>query len=102
MPTYVLLTTLTAEGGHTLHAHPERMLEVNQEITEFGCNVVSQYALLGSHDFITIVEAPDNATIAHLSIDLSSRRTVKITTLPAISVPELVEKLKGPKQIGRK
>ena len=74
----------------------------NQEITEFGCNVVSQYALLGSHDFITIVEAPDNATIAHLSIDLSSRRTVKITTLPAISVPELVEKLKGPKQIGRK
>ena len=43
MPTYVLLTTLTAEGGHTLHAHPERMLEVNQEITEFGCTVVSQY-----------------------------------------------------------
>ena len=34
MPTYVLLTTLTAEGGHTLHAHPERMLEVNKEINE--------------------------------------------------------------------
>jgi len=27
---------------------------------------------------------------------------VKITTLPAIPVSELVEKLKGPKQIGRK
>jgi uncharacterized protein with GYD domain len=102
MPTYVLLTTLTAEGGHTLHAHPERMLEVNREIGEFGCNVLSQYALLGSHDFITIVDAPDNATVAHLSIDLSSRRTVKITTLAAIPIEELVEKLKGPKQIGRK
>jgi uncharacterized protein with GYD domain len=102
MPTYVLLTTLTAEGGHTLHAHPERMLEVNREISEFGCNVLSQYALLGSHDFITIVDAPDNATVAHLSIDLSSRRTVKITTLAAIPIEELVEKLKGPKQIGRK
>ena len=102
MPTYVLLTTLTAEGGHTLHAHPERMLEVNREISDFGCKVLSQYALLGSHDFITIVDAPDNATVAHLSIDLSSRRTVKITTLAAIPIEELVEKLKGPKQIGRK
>src|SRR3984893_12334541 len=102
MPTYVLLTTLTAEGGHTLHAHPERMLEVNREISDFGCKVVSQYALLGSHDFITIVDAPDNATVATLSIDLSSRRTVKITTLAAIPIEELVEKLKGPKQIGRK
>jgi uncharacterized protein with GYD domain len=102
MPTYVLLTTLTAEGGHTLHAHPERMLEVNREISDFGCKVVSQYALLGSHDFITIIDAPDNATVAHLSIDLSSRRTVKITTLAAIPIEELVEKLKGPKQIGRK
>ncbi|HZZ34493.1 MAG TPA: GYD domain-containing protein [Caulobacteraceae bacterium] len=101
MATYVLLTTLTGEGGHTLHAHPERMLEVNREISEFGCKVVSQYALLGSHDFITVVEADDNATIAHLSIDLSSRGTVKITTMPAIPVSELVEKLKGPKQIGR-
>jgi uncharacterized protein with GYD domain len=77
-------------------------LKVNREISEFGCKVLSQYALLGSHDFITIVDAPDNATVAHLSIDLSSRRTVKITTLAAIPIEELVEKLKGPKQIGRK
>ena len=102
MPTYVLLTTLTAEGGHTLHSHPERMLEVNNDTSEFGCKVVSQYATLGQYDFVTVVEAPDNATLAHLSIDLSSRRTVKVVTLPAIPVPELVEKLKGPKQMGRK
>ncbi len=44
MPTYVLLTTLTAEGGHTLHAHPERMLEVNREISEFGCKVLRCWA----------------------------------------------------------
>jgi hypothetical protein len=33
--TYVLLSTLTPEGGHTLHTHPERMAHVNQEITDF-------------------------------------------------------------------
>lgn len=51
---------------------------------------------------MTIVEAPDNATIAHLSIDLASRGTVKIVTLPAIPVPELVEKLKSSVHIGHK
>lgn len=101
MGTYVLLSTLTPEGGHTLHANPERLGEVNTEIAEFGCTVVSQYALLGAYDFLTIVEAPDNETIAHLSVDLGSRGTVKVTTLPAIPVDNFVEKLKGPKQMGR-
>jgi uncharacterized protein with GYD domain len=99
--TYVLLSSLTPEGGQTLHAHPERMVEVNQEISDFGCTVVSQFALLGPYDFLTVVEAPDNETIAHLSVDLSSRGTVKVTSYPAIPVDKLVEKLKGPQQMGR-
>ena len=49
----------------------------------------------------TIVEAPDNETISHLSIDLSSRGTVHITTLPAMPTSQLRERLTGPRQIGR-
>ena len=101
MSVYVLLSVLTPEGGHTLHANPERMQEVNQEISDFGCTVVSQYALLGAYDFLTVVEAPDNETIAHLSVDLGSRGTVKVTTLPAIPIDAFVDKLKGPEQMGR-
>jgi uncharacterized protein with GYD domain len=101
METYVLLSSLTSEGGQTLHAHPDRMEDVNKEIAEFGCSVVAQYAVLGPYDFVTIVEAPDNETIAHLSVDLSSRGTVKVTTLPAIPVDRLISKLKGPEQMGR-
>jgi uncharacterized protein with GYD domain len=76
------------------------MIEVNREIAEFGCRLVGQYATLGIYDFVTIIEAPDNETIAHLSIDLSSRGTVKIMTLPAIPVSDLVGKLKETKQMG--
>ena len=97
MPSYVLLSSLTPEGGQTLHAHPERLAEVNREIGEFGCKVVAQYATLGPYDFVTVVEAPDNATITHLSINLGSRGTVKIMTLPALPIDELVGKLKGSK-----
>jgi uncharacterized protein with GYD domain len=102
MPTCVLLSTLTPEGRHTLHSDPDRLDEVNQEITDFGCEVVAQYAVLGRYDFVTVIEAPDNETVAHLSVDLGSRGTVNIMTLPAIPIAQLRAKLKGPKQMGRK
>ena len=102
MPTYVLLSTLTPEGRQTLHKNPDRLEEVKREIAEFGCTVVAQYALLGQYDFLTIVDAPDNETVAHLSVDLGSRGTVNITTLAAIPTAEFREKLKGTKQLGRR
>ena len=94
MPTYILLSTLTAEGRQTLHKSPDRLEEVNKEIADFGCKVVAQYAVLGAYDFITVVEAPDNETAAHLSVDLGSRGTVNIITLPAIPIdcPALLPK----------
>jgi uncharacterized protein with GYD domain len=101
MPTYVLLSTLTPEGRQTLHKDPDRLDEVNQEIADFGCRVLEQYAVLGQCDFITIIEAPDNETVAHLSVDLGSRGTVNIVTLPAIPLSDLRAKLKGSKQMGR-
>ncbi len=102
MPTYVMLTTLTPEGSQTLHKRPERLEEVNREIEGFGCKVVAQYAVLGQYDFVSIVEAPDNETIAHLSVDLASRGTVKIQTLAASPLPDLISKLKSKAQIGRR
>ena len=101
MGTYVLLSTLTPSGGSTLHTHPHRLKEVNSEITQFGCRVISQYALLGPYDFLTIVEAPDNETIAHLSVDLGSRGTVKVTSMPAMTIDALVDKLQSPEQMGK-
>ena len=101
MPTYILLTTLTPEGRQTLHKNPERLDEVNKEIADFGCKVVAQYAVLGAYDFVSIIEAPDNETIAHLSVDLGSRGTVNITSLPAMTTAQLRDKLKGSKQMGR-
>jgi uncharacterized protein with GYD domain len=85
-----------------LHSDPDRLDEVNQEITDFGCEVVAQYAVLGSYDFVTVIQAPDNETVAHLSVDLGSRGTVSMVTLRALPIAELRAKLKGPKQMGRK
>ncbi|PZC46409.1 MAG: Uncharacterized protein, contains GYD domain [Chloroflexi bacterium] len=93
MSIYVLLTKLTGAGRHTLHARPERLLEVNQEVERFGCRILAQYAVLGAFDFVSIVEAPDNGAITQLSAHLGGRGTVSITTLSAIPIERYLARL---------
>jgi uncharacterized protein with GYD domain len=100
MGTYILMSTLTVDGGRALHANPDRINEVNEEISEFGCSVIAQYATLGRYDFVTIIEAPDEGTVAHLVVGLSSRGTVRIETMAAIRRAEFLERLRGPKNMG--
>ena len=100
MPRYVLLSTLTPEGRKTVHQHPERIQAVGEEIHAFGCSVVDQYAVLGPYDFVTIVEGPDNETVAHLAVDLGSRGTVNVMTLPAIAMSAFAAELQRSEQLG--
>ena len=100
MPTYILLSTMTPEGRQTLLEHPDRLELVNKEISDLGCKVTAQYAVLGPYDFVTTIEAADNATIAHLSVSLGSRGTINIVTLPAIPTPEFRDKLKEGEHLG--
>jgi uncharacterized protein with GYD domain len=41
---------------------------------------------LGKYDFVNVVEAPDNRTIAKISVELGARGTVEIMTLPVVSL----------------
>ena len=89
MPTYVMLTNLTADGVRTLKNNPGRVSEVNAEVEQIGAKVISQYATLGQYDFVTIVEAPDDQTMAKVSVELGSRGTMTSQTLTAISADDL-------------
>ena len=95
MATYILLSSLTDDGRKTIKTRPERIQEVNKEIEAMGAKVVDQYACLGPYDFVSIVEAVDNETIARISVELGARGTVQIMTMPALRVPDFVERLKG-------
>ena len=72
MPTYLMLTTLTEKGIQTLKSNPARLREVNRDVEELGAKVLHQWATLGEFDFVNIVEAPDTATIARVSVALGA------------------------------
>ena len=94
MPTYLMLTNLTAEGLRTLKNNPGRTTEVNKEVEQMGGKVVTQYATLGEYDFVTVIEAPDERTMARAAVMLAARGTMRTTTMQAIPVEDLIALLK--------
>jgi uncharacterized protein with GYD domain len=94
MPVYILLSTLTDEGRKTVKSKPDRIKEVNREIEGMGAKVLGQYAVLGMYDFVNIVEAPGNDTMAKISVALGARGTVQLMTLPAMLIDDFVKTLK--------
>ncbi|MCJ7630959.1 GYD domain-containing protein [Candidatus Bathyarchaeota archaeon] len=93
MGTYILLSTLTAEGRKTVKDKPERILEVNKEIETFGAKVLHQYAVLGPYDFVSVVDAPDNETILRIALELGSRGTINMISMPALPTDNIVQSI---------
>jgi uncharacterized protein with GYD domain len=93
MPIYILLSSLSTQGVQTLKANPDRPREVNRDVEELGARVLHQWATLGEFDFVNVVEAPDLATVARVSVALGSRGSTRIQTLPALAIDEFIATL---------
>ena len=93
MAIYLLLSRLSQQGVATLKSNPDRLREVNSDVAELGATVLHQWATLGEFDFVSVVEAPDTATIARVSVALGARGSTRIETLPALTIDEFIQTL---------
>ena len=93
MPIYVMLSRLSQQGVQTLKANPDRLREVNRDVEELGAKVLHQWATLGGFDFVNVVEAPDIATVARVSVALAARGSTRIETLPALTIDQFIQTL---------
>ena len=88
-----MLSTLSAEGVQTVKNNPQRIREVNHELEQLGSTVKAQWSTLGRFDFVNVVEAPDEATMARVSVELGSRGSARYETLTAIPVDDFIASL---------
>ena len=93
MPVFIMLTRLTSNGVKTLKDNPGRVQEVNKEVEQLGVKVLSQWATLGEYDLVSVVEAPDERTMAKVSVELGSRGTTSNETMSAIPAEEFTKSL---------
>jgi len=94
MATYLMLANLTDEGRRVVKDNPDRLRELAKEVEYMGVKIIAQYALLGPHDFVNIIEAPSDEVVAKLAIYLSARGTIAPTTMPAMTLDSLIATLK--------
>jgi len=90
---YVMLSSLSESGRKVLRERPGWIRKVNADVERMGARVIAQYAVLGPYDFVTVVEAPDNATISRVSVELGARGSVQMMTMAALPLDEFIGRL---------
>jgi uncharacterized protein with GYD domain len=103
---YIMLSTLSESGRKVLRERPGWIRKVNADVERMGARVVAQYAVLGPYDFVTVIDAPNNAAISRISVELGARGGVAGITMAAIPLDQFIDGLedngKPPKRSARK
>jgi len=94
MVLFIVLSRLTDEGAETILKKPERIIEVNKELENYGAKVLEQYVVFGDFDFVNIVEVQDPERFLKALVELNSRGTIRTTTYLAVKVDRFIEVMK--------
>ena len=57
---------------------------------QLGATVKAQWATLGQFDFVNVVEAPDEKTIARVSLELGSRGTGEVRDIERDPIDDFI------------
>ena len=96
MATYVLLLTLTPDGRERAAGDPQSVADAEAQVSVPGVNMLGLYGVLGEYDFVAIVEADDNETVARFSLELGVAAGVHVETMPAIPITRLESSSRPP------
>jgi uncharacterized protein with GYD domain len=89
MPTYVLLIDWTQQGIQNFRESVDRYEAARSQFEGMGVRFKDIYWTLGSHDIVSIAEAPDGETLAAALLMLGSQGNVRTTSLRALSADEM-------------
>jgi uncharacterized protein with GYD domain len=83
MATYIALLNWTEQGIKTVKNSPKRLDGVRKQARKLGCEMKDVYLTIGAHDLVTVIEGPDDETVARLLLSVGSAGNVRTTTLKA-------------------
>ncbi len=88
MSTYVILATYTDQGAKRVREIGKGTEAFKDDIEKLGGKLVSFYALMGSFDFVVIVEYPNDEAALQRLLTMAMRGDFKTTTCKAFSSEE--------------
>jgi len=90
MAKFVILTKLSAPGRRQLLHDAGSLPDLSEELSGVDAKIVEQYALLGTHDFLTVVDVPVPLDAFKLSIADRGAEGVVRSIFPAMDLPLFV------------
>ena len=94
MPRYIVFTELTSAGCRTSLNDPAWCGGLSATVEEVAGKIVEQYAILGPHQFCTVVDVRDNDAAHFVKLAGRDGAGAKHTVVPAIDLA-LFERLLG-------
>jgi uncharacterized protein with GYD domain len=88
MATYISLLRYTQQGVEQIKDSPARLDAARKAFEELGASIKAFYLVTGQYDAMVITEAPDDTTVAKVSLALGSRGNVRTETLRAFTEAE--------------
>lgn len=88
MANYVVLFNLTHQGIQNIAEGPTRVEKFKELCRSRGAAVTSFYLVMGRYDAIAILEAPDDQTVAKLTLELGALGNVRTETLRGFTEDE--------------
>ncbi len=93
MATYIMLMKFTTPGAQSIKDGKAGRAAGKRAAKAMGITWKQQYLVMGGYDIINIVEAPDEHTMARVSLELGSRGTARYESLVAIPVDDFISAL---------
>jgi uncharacterized protein with GYD domain len=88
MATYLALMRWTKEGIEKIKDSPARLDAARKAIEPHGGKITSFYMLMGQYDMAVVIDAPDDAALARISLSLASKGGIRTETLRAFTEDE--------------
>jgi uncharacterized protein with GYD domain len=95
MATYLALMRWTKEGIEKIKDSPARLDAARKALEPAGVKITSFYMLMGQYDMAVVIEAPDDAALARISLSLASKGGVRTETLRAFTEDEYRKIISG-------
>jgi uncharacterized protein with GYD domain len=88
MPMYVVLSNFTETGRTDVKNTSERLDRLAPVAEKLGVKVLVNAITMGQYDVVTVMEAPDDATIAKVISTVLSRGYVTTQTMRGFTIEE--------------
>ena len=88
MSTYISLIRYTQKGIENIKESPARLNAAKKAFQAMGAELKEFYLVTGQYDIVIVSEAPNDETVAKLSLAIGSEGAIRTETLRAFTEDE--------------